>query len=223
MHKILKFVPPSASRPETKSLPISWDMLHSELWKLAQTLQEKYPDITEAIVVTRGGLGVSCILTAMLSKVKNIETFGVTSYDATREQKGLRVLKSISVEWLHQARRRKIYVFEDVADTGVTAEFVRGEMRRLNITDYVFVAAVVKTSGKPLVDHYAISVDQDCWVDFPWDWKPVARGEPGWEMAIDFPPIPMGSDGQLYRSPEERAEEVTPSYKLDGTDHQGSD
>ena len=96
--------------------------------------------------------------------IRMIETLCIASYDG--DVKGpLEVLKPAPEEvgdgagWL---------LVDDVADSGSTAEAAR---RMLPGAHYATL--YVKPAGRPFVDTFIREVEQDVWIDFPWDRDPA--------------------------------------------------
>jgi xanthine phosphoribosyltransferase len=141
---------------------ISWHETHRDATDLALGLQPLGPFLG-IVAIARGGLVPAAIVARALD-LRRIETICISSYNGA--VKGpLQVLKSAPAEvgdgagWL---------LVDDVADSGTTAEAAR---RMLPAARYA--ALYVKPVGRPFVDLFIREVEQDVWIDFPWDRDPA--------------------------------------------------
>lgn len=143
----------------------SWHEMHREATDLATRLQAQAP-FRGIVAIARGGLVPAAVLARVLG-IRLIETLCIASYDG--EIKGpLAVLKTAP---LHLGDGAGWLLVDDVADSGGTAEAAR---QMLPLAHYA--ALYVKPAGRPFVDTFGRQVDQDVWVDFPWDRAPAKAG-----------------------------------------------
>jgi xanthine phosphoribosyltransferase len=140
----------------------SWHELHRDATDLALRLQER-GRFRGIVAISRGGLVPAAIVARVLG-IRLIETVCIASYDG--EVKGpLEVLKPPPADvgdggaWL---------LIDDVADSGTTAAAARGMLPAAH-----YAALFVKPAGRPFVDTFIREVDQDVWIDFPWDRDPA--------------------------------------------------
>jgi xanthine phosphoribosyltransferase len=152
----------SGLRAATKIHSSSWHETHREAIDLA-TRVGALGRFCGIVAVSRGGLVPAAIVARALG-IRMIETLCIASYDG--EAKGpLEVLKRAPEEvgdgagWL---------LVDDVADSGTTAEAAR---RMLPGAHYATL--YVKPAGRPFVDTFIREVEQDVWIDFPWDRDPA--------------------------------------------------
>ncbi|WP_018693266.1 xanthine phosphoribosyltransferase [Algicola sagamiensis] len=140
---------------ERKEFFVSWEDLHRTTKVLAKRLMPN--DQWDAIIaVSRGGLVPGAILARELN-IRMIDTICISSYD-NEHQRELKVLKDV----LDDSAR--LLVVDDLVDTGETAKVIREKFPKAT-----FVAVYAKPQGKALVDKYVIDVDQDTWINLPWD------------------------------------------------------
>lgn len=59
-------------------------------------------------------------------------------------------------------------VVDDLVDTGVTAQVVRGLLPRAH-----YACLYAKPEGRPATDSFVAEVSQDTWILFPWDTAPL--------------------------------------------------
>jgi xanthine phosphoribosyltransferase len=115
------------------------------------------------IAVSRGGLVPAAIVARVLD-IHLIETICIASYDG-QEKGPLEVIKPSpavagkGAGWL---------LVDDVADSGATA----AEARQM-LPEAHYAALYVKPAGRPFVDTFLREVDQNVWIDFPWDRNPA--------------------------------------------------
>jgi len=143
----------------------SWHETHREATDLADRLRSFGP-WTGMVAITRGGLVPAAIVARVLG-IRLIDTVCLASYDG--ETKGpVQIVKPAPVGigdgagWL---------LIDDVADSGATAEEARRQMPKAH-----YAALYVKPASRPFVDTYLREVDQDVWIDFPWDRAPALIG-----------------------------------------------
>jgi xanthine phosphoribosyltransferase len=155
----------SGSSAAAKIHSCSWHEMHREATDLAARLRARGP-FCGVIAIARGGLVPAAIIARVLG-IRLIETLCIASYDG-EVKRPLAVLKAAPAEigdgagWL---------LVDDVADSGGTAEAAR---RMLPLAHYATL--YVKPAGRPFVDTFGREVDQDVWVDFPWDRAPAKVG-----------------------------------------------
>ncbi|HYN40062.1 MAG TPA: xanthine phosphoribosyltransferase [Rhodospirillales bacterium] len=140
----------------------SWHETHREATDLAFRLAA-HGRFRGIVAIARGGLVPAAIVARVLD-IRLIETLCIASYDGMAKGP-LTVLKAAPEAagdgsgWL---------LVDDVADSGSTAEAAR---RMLPAAHYA--ALYVKPAGRPFVDSFIREVDQDVWIDFPWDRDPA--------------------------------------------------
>ena len=153
------------SDPYRHNLAVSWEELH----RLSRVLAERLATLGPwrmLVAVTRGGMVPAAIVARVLD-IGLIETLCIASYDGI-EKGPLNVLKGAperaedGLGWL---------LIDDVADSGSTAEEAR---RMLPAAHYATI--YVKPVGRPFVDTFISEVEQDVWIDFPWDRDPAKIG-----------------------------------------------
>jgi xanthine phosphoribosyltransferase len=155
---------PQASPPSPEKIfPVSWDQFHRDSRALAWRLHDAGP--FEAIVaITRGGLVPAAIVARELN-VRVIDTACLASYDHTRTQGALTLLKTIAPEVVAlRDQGKRVLVVDDLVDTGQTARVVRELLPKAH-----FATVYAKPMGRPLVDTFITEVSQDTWIYFPWD------------------------------------------------------
>ncbi|MGJ8524786.1 Xanthine phosphoribosyltransferase [Halomonadaceae bacterium LMG 33818] len=134
---------------------VSWDRLHRDVRELCEPLLDH--DFKGIIAVTRGGL-IPAGLFARELDIRLVDTISVKSYDKMEQQEGVQVLKGIDHDgegWL---------LVDDLVDTGKTAKAVREMLPKA-----LFVTVYAKPEGRSLVDRFHSEVEQDTWIQFPWD------------------------------------------------------
>ncbi|WP_110687180.1 xanthine phosphoribosyltransferase [Salinicola aestuarinus] len=137
---------------------VSWDQIHRDVRALCHPLIER--DFKGIVAITRGGL-IPAALIARELNLRLIDTVCIKSYDV-QEQGHLDVIKGVEHDgdgWL---------LVDDLVDTGKTARAVREMLPKAH-----FVTVYAKPEGRPLVDQYLTEVEQDCWIQFPWDLAPT--------------------------------------------------
>ena len=143
----------------------SWHETHREATDLAVRLLS-YGPFRGIVAISRGGLVPAAIVARVLG-LRLVETICIASYDG--QVKGpLEVLKPApdamgnGAGWL---------LVDDVADSGTTAEVARRMLPQAH-----YAALYVKPAGRPYVDTFIREVDQDVWIEFPWDRDPAKVG-----------------------------------------------
>ena len=62
------------------------------------------------------------------------------------------------------ADSEQLLIVDDLVDTGETAKALRERFPKAR-----FVTVYAKPQGKPLVDNYVTDIEQDTWIQLPWD------------------------------------------------------
>ena len=142
----------------TKHHTISWQQFANDTKALASKLKATGKSWSQIVAITRGGLVPTAILSHEL-KIRYVDTICISSYDdTTNQQKQLIAQKAISSE------NADILVIDDIVDTGATIKKVQEMLPKA-----YYATIYAKPEGKGLVDSYVQLVNQDTWVDFPWE------------------------------------------------------
>lgn len=150
----------------SKMFYVSWEAFHRATKELAhQLLDQKF---TAIVAVSRGGLVPAAILARELN-IRVVDSICVASYDHDK-QGSLSILKDASL-----ADAPSLLIVDDLVDTGETAKALREHFPKA-----CFVTVYAKPQGKPLVDKYVTDIEQDTWIQLPWDMelaysKPLAE------------------------------------------------
>jgi len=147
--------------PPSTTVEVSWSRFHHDARLLAAQLAAKH-DISAIVAVTRGGLAPAAIVARELG-VRVVETLGVASYSAEKDQGAIAVLKPLTaIVSAHPPAG--VVVIDDLADTGATARAVRELLPGAHLA-----TLYVKPLGRATVDSFVAEFPQNCWVYFPWD------------------------------------------------------
>ncbi|MTI12976.1 xanthine phosphoribosyltransferase [Sansalvadorimonas verongulae] len=139
-----------------QELHISWEDFHRDTRELAEKLKDR--EWKGMLAITRGGLGPATVLSRELD-ITHVDTVCIASYDH-QDQGELQLLKSISLEdggdgWL---------VVDDLVDTGKTIKLVKELLPQAHVA-----TVYAKPAGVDMADSYLKTVEQSCWVFFPWE------------------------------------------------------
>jgi xanthine phosphoribosyltransferase len=149
-----------------KMFYVSWEAFHRATKQLAKLCLDGGYD--RIIAVSRGGLVPAAILARELN-IRVVDSICVSSYDHD-QQRELHILKNAEL-----ADSPKLLIVDDLVDTGETAK----ALRKL-FPQACFVTVYAKPQGKPLVDKYVTDIEQETWIQLPWDMelsysKPLAE------------------------------------------------
>ncbi len=150
----------------TNKFVITWD--HMQMY--TRQLAEKLLPATQwqgILAVSRGGLVPAAILARELG-IRYVDTVCISSYDHNH-QRGMEILKRADGDG------EGFIVIDDLVDTGDTAMMIREMYPKAK-----FVTVCAKPAGKHLVDDYIVDIEQDCWIEQPWDMgvafiEPIAK------------------------------------------------
>lgn len=154
------------SLTSNKMFYVSWEAFHRATKELASMcLNGQFDSI---VAVSRGGLVPAAILARELN-IRVVDSICISSYDHD-VQRELKILKDATV-----VDSPRLLVVDDLVDTGVTAKALRERFPQA-----CFVTVYAKPQGKPLVDKYVTDIEQDTWIQLPWDMelaysKPLAE------------------------------------------------
>lgn len=149
-----------------KMFYVSWEAFHRATKELAHRLLDgQYNGI---VAVSRGGLVPAAILARELN-IRVVDSISIASYQ--HDQQGeLNILKHANLQ-----DSERLLIVDDLVDTGETAKVLRQLFPKA-----CFVTIYAKPQGKPMVDHYITDIEQDTWIQLPWDMelaysKPLAE------------------------------------------------
>lgn len=138
-----------------KMFYVSWEAFHRATKELARQLLGQ--NFTAIVAVSRGGLVPAAIIARELN-IRVLDSICVASYQYDK-QGSLSVLKDASL-----ADSEQLLIVDDLVDTGETAKALRERFPKAR-----FVTVYAKPQGKPLVDNYVTDIEQDTWIQLPWD------------------------------------------------------
>lgn len=140
---------------EKKKYTVTWDMLQMYGRELSSRLLpgSQWKGI---IAVSRGGLVPAAILARELS-IRYVDTVCISSYDYDHQREKV-ILKRA------EGDGEGFIVIDDLVDTGGTAHSIREMYPKAK-----FVTIFAKPAGRELVDDYVIDINQDTWIEQPWD------------------------------------------------------
>jgi xanthine phosphoribosyltransferase len=138
---------------------VTWRDVHRDTRALARLLAGRGP-WTGIVAIARGGL-VPAAIVAREMNIRTIDVLCVATYE-DRTKGTPRMLKSPDAAVA--VRGKGWLVIDDLVDTGETLKAARALL-----PDAYFATVYGKPDGLPLVDTYVHSIEQDCWVVFPWD------------------------------------------------------
>lgn len=139
----------------TTKFVITWDNMQTYCRELAQ--KQMPAEQWKAIVgVSRGGLVPAAILSRELG-IRYVDTICISSYDHDH-QREMKVLKTI------EGDGTGMLIVDDLVDSGDTAKKIREMYPKAKL-----VTVCAKPAGRDLVDEYIVDIDQDTWIEQPWD------------------------------------------------------
>ncbi len=138
-----------------KMFYVSWEAFHRATKELARQLLTKKLDAI--VAVSRGGLIPATIIARELN-IRVVDSICIASYNHD-QQGSLQVLKDAQL-----ADSASLLIVDDLVDTGETAKALRARF-----PNACFATVYAKPQGKPLVDHYVTDIEQDTWIQLPWD------------------------------------------------------
>lgn len=143
----------------SQDLGVSWDMLHRDARRLAETVFARGP-WKGVVTIPRGGLVPAGVVARELG-LRRIETLAIASYD-DQDQKAADILAKPpqavaerGAGWL---------IVDDLVDSGQTAKLAREILPEATIA-----TVYAKPDGLAEVDIFVERIPQDSWVYFPWD------------------------------------------------------
>ncbi len=143
------------SLSSNKMFYVSWEAFHRATKQLAKLCLDGGYD--RIIAVSRGGLVPAAILARELN-IRVVDSICVSSYDHD-QQRELHILKNAEL-----ADSPTLLIVDDLVDTGETAKALRQLYPQA-----CFVTVYAKPQGKPLVDKYVTDIEQETWIQLPWD------------------------------------------------------
>lgn len=136
---------------------VTWE----EISTLSEAVAKKLPanQWKGILAITRGGLAPALYLSHHMG-IRRLEAINITSYTDEKKQTTLQFLNAPLLEdggkdWL---------VVDELSDSGETIKKMREKYPKAT-----YVVLFAKPKGISLVDHYAESVPQTCWLVFHWE------------------------------------------------------
>jgi xanthine phosphoribosyltransferase len=143
---------------------ITWIGVERLLQDLHETVN--IPNVQKLCCISRGGL----VLGGMIAKLLDIRDVGVLSCAGYEGKNISPVLHVYTCPDVAQFNRKSTMFIDDIADTGRTMNYVAQVYP--NAWRYTLVA---KPEGMPSIHACSMTVEQNCWVEFPWEIKKGAR------------------------------------------------
>lgn len=140
-------------------MKINWETLYKDTLILSAMIGDR--KFTSVIAITRGGL-IPAAIVAQKLKLKVIDTVCLESY--TGKNRGNINLLKASKRFSLQSKGENILIIDDLIDSGTTIEFLKNIYPKA-----CFAVVYAKPKKKELVDFYAVNVEQDIWIQFPWE------------------------------------------------------
>lgn len=136
---------------------ISWERLDADTQALA-ALVAPFGPFTGIVAVSRGGLVPAAILARLLN-IRLIDTVCLTSYEDHRRGE-VHLVKTPEIA----GSGRGWLVIDDLVDSGATAQATRKLLPEAHLA-----TVYAKPAGRPFADTVAVTVEQDVWLEFPWE------------------------------------------------------
>ncbi len=164
----------TATGADTDREILTWERFGDATRALAEQVADSgfRPDIV--LAVARGGLTVAGALAYALS-VKNCFAMNVEFYTGVDERLDVPVVLPPTLDLVDIAGLN-VLVADDVADTGLTLELVRGVIAA-HVGDAR--AAVLYQKSRSVIDAEYVWRHTDRWINFPWSSQPPVVGASG--------------------------------------------
>lgn len=142
---------------------VSWEDLHTSLFKLAQQIKKSGKKLNLIVAIARGGMTIAQILSDFLTLP--VATFTISSYKDMQQNN----LSDISYHVGARLDDKDVLLVDDISDTGKT--FVRGTqyLKELGANSIITASLFTKPWTKYTPDFFAEEIDR--WVVFPFDMK----------------------------------------------------
>jgi len=141
-------------------MPIPWEIFHRDTRMLAQRILASRTTYAGIIAIARGGLIPACIIARELD-IRTVEAVSIASY-ADRSQGQPTMLKGVDTALVGDGTNW--LVIDDLVDSGLTARVVRDLLPGATIA-----TVYAKPEGQATVDMFAVPVQGEVWLLFPWD------------------------------------------------------
>jgi xanthine phosphoribosyltransferase len=153
----LLFTGAFANKPKPIIRKIEWNEIERASSSLVDKLKNK--SWKGILIVARGGLAPAHLLAQKLN-IRKIETICIESYEDKKQTPFPKILKLPKLKnegegWI---------VVDDISDTGRTFKIIREYFPKA-----YYVSFYTKPKGQHIVDIAYEKVDQNVWVQFPWE------------------------------------------------------
>lgn len=123
-----------------------------------------FDDFDCIVGIARGGV-IPATMFAYQLNIKDIYFTQLSSYDTNNRQSTLYEKIPLTVSYILDKR---VLFVDDIADTGHTLNYINQFYSRYT-KESVFYTCIYKEKSTFKPDYYGEIVDNDTWVDFPWE------------------------------------------------------
>lgn len=151
----------------TKRASVGWPEIEEGCRALAQRVRQAgfEPDILA--VIMRGGAIVGRLYQKYSGSEALLHTFGIRAYRAPGDMRKAVVYQYPNkVEDFHG---RKVLIIDDIADSGTTLELARTWAREAHASEVKTLTLHYKAKASETPDFWHTKVDNDVWIDYPWE------------------------------------------------------
>ncbi len=143
-----------------KKYPLSWVEAEKLSELLAQKIKDSDHKFDHLLLPTRGGLVPGYFIARELG-IRKIKTICIESYRETKQDE----LQYHAVDGFPEAIKEpeKWLIVDDIADTGKTLDFLTKKFPGVQ------TACLLQKKSSIDCDFFGAMVDDDTWVDFPWE------------------------------------------------------
>lgn len=143
---------------------LTWEQFEHDMMTLIKNIKSDSRSnlIDHLLIITRGGLIPGAFLAQQLG-IKNIKTLCLQSYSDDRSQHS--TIQHLSIDGFeHEAIQEphRWLIIDEMADSGKSIQFVK------RLYPAVLTACVYVKNPK-ICDFYATILNDDAWIDFPWE------------------------------------------------------
>ena len=146
---------------EIKFLPISWERLETDCFKLAEEIEEAGLGLERIVAISRGGLVVARLFSDFLKLP--ISSFTIVSYVSVGKTGKPKVVEELGVE----IRGERVLLVDEIVDHGTTLTKAQKYLKGFGPKQVWTAVPYIKPWSKVVPDFWRAKTDR--WVVFPYE------------------------------------------------------
>lgn len=151
----------------TKRASVRWEEIEEACRVLAERVQKTGFEPDVLTVVMRGGAIVARLFQKYSGSQALLHTFGIRAYNRPRERRDAVVYQYPTK--VEDFRGRRVLIIDDICDSGTTLNLARRWVNDAGASEVRTLTLHYKAKSSETPDFWHTKVDDDVWVEYPWE------------------------------------------------------